>query len=88
MIGWYIAGAVLCLLLLILLLPVGVQMEYQDEVFLWLRIAGFRIPIFPVEEEEEDGKKLPHKKKKKGGSKAQKPSEKGKAEEKKQKQAV
>ena len=77
MIGWYIAGAVLCLLLLILLLPVGVQVEYQDEVFLWLRIAGFRIPILPVEEEG-DGEKLPRKKKKKkGGSKTQKPSGKG-----------
>lgn len=87
MIGWYIGGAVLCLLLLILFLPVGVQVEYRDEVFLWLRIAGFRIPIFPVEEEEEDGEKPPRqKKKKKGGSKTQKPSEKGKAEEKKQKQ--
>lgn len=65
MVGWYIAGAVLGLLLLILLLPIGVRLEYGDELFLWLRIAGFSIPILPVQEEEEEVSQKTNPKKKK-----------------------
>ena len=65
MVGWYIAGAVLGLLLLILLLPIGVRLEYGDELFLWLRIAGFSIPILPAQEEEEEVSKKTNPKKKK-----------------------
>ena len=55
--GWYILGAVLLLLTLLLALPVGVRARWDGQPLVYLRLGPLRFQIFP-------GKKKPKKEKK------------------------
>jgi hypothetical protein len=79
MIALYIVGGILLLLVLILLIPVGGEAEYDEDGFrLWLRLGPLRLVLLPKEHKPEDEEK----KKKKAAEKAEKKAAKKKEKEK------
>ena len=72
--GWYVFAAVLAVLFLIGLIPVGVRGEYGPEgPFAWARIGWLKLQVFPLKQKDKPKKKKPKKDKKakEGGGEAE-----------------
>lgn len=73
--GFYIAGGILLLLILLMRLSVAADVRYADELSLSVGICGYRYPLLPAKEEEKPEappKKAAHAAKK-GGKRRKKP---------------
>lgn len=62
MIVLYILLALLGLILLLLLIPVQVGLEYRDELLVWLRYGFIKMTLYSSEQEKKEKKKKPSKK--------------------------
>jgi len=53
MVGWIILGVLVGLIILILLIPVGADIRYEDEVIrIYVTIAGFKLQLIPKKKKE------------------------------------
>ncbi len=80
MVGWIILGVLIGLIVLLLLIPVGADFRYEDEVIrLSLKIAGFKLQLIPKPKKKKKPKKeKPPKEKKEKEPKPEKEEEKSK----------
>lgn len=87
MVGWIIAGAVLLLLLLILISPVAVVIDYGEELFVNVSYFGFTVFQIPKIKKKSPKKKKKSRRKKSGKSdKVEKKKSKKDAADKKEKE--
>lgn len=76
MVGWIILGVILLILIGILVLPVGVDLGYEDgKLHLAAKAAGILIPIFPRQKKPDAEPKRPKKPKAPKPPKEEKPKE-------------
>lgn len=73
MVGWYILGGILLLLVVVWLLRVGVDVRFGDELRVAVKIGPAKITVLPQQEKKKKPKK---KKKEKTEKSAEKPAEK------------
>ncbi|GEM_PF-10771 len=76
MIGWYILIGIILFITLILIIPVGVDVSFDKELKVNLRIAFLSIQILPAKPEKEKKPKKEKKKKKEEEPKEEEPKEK------------
>lgn len=81
--GWIIAGAVVIVLVTILLIPVYVGIEYNNNISVWVSYLFVKITVFPLRE-----KKSKDKKKKSKSVKKEAKKDKDKEKGKKKKQSI
>lgn len=81
--GWIIAGAVVIVLVTILLIPVYVGIEYNNNISVWVSYLFVKIAVFPLRE-----KKSKDKKKKSKSVKKEAKKDKDKEKGKKKKQSI
>lgn len=70
--GWMILGIIVLILFLLCQIRIGGQAEYSDKGFeAWIRIASFKIQVFPLKKKDKAAKKKKPPKEKKKKKKAE-----------------
>ena len=87
MVGWIILGVIVGLIVLIMLIPIGADLRYEDEVIrISVKVAGIKLQLLPKTKNKKEKKpkeEKPRKEKKEKKPKEEKPKEEKEEQKKK-----